>query len=143
MSLGCSHRQFEKHYRDYLSLYALADIWQRSEASKSFVKSLSRMAYFNMRRAEVSIRNHPMVDVIGVVSMAKRLPEHVQQDFIKVWREASGRSSRAFHAISMTDEGFLAEFMALYGSYIVTYRLVVIAERTSFSDEIEEIYIKT
>lgn len=136
MSVACDHKQFSKNFRDYVSLYSLADIWQRSEASKAFVYSIKRMNYFNLHRAEVSIRNHPMVDILGRVSMAKRMPEHVQADFVKVWREASGRSSTAFHAISNTPEGFHAEFMALYGGYFVTFRLIVIAERTVFCEEV-------
>jgi len=125
MSSKCSPFEFEKQFQAYLSAYALADHWQRSDAMKSFMLSVARLHYFSVAKMEITTKNHPMIEVRGQFSLAKRLPELVQIDMSNVWNEACSKASHAFHTYEKTSLGFDAFFMAVCDNTVVTYMIEV------------------
>ena len=125
MSSKCDSFEFEKQFLSYLSAYPLADHWQRSDAMKEFLSTMSRLHYFSVRKMEVTTKNNPMIEVRGQFSLAKRLPELVQIDLSNIWNESSLDASHAFHSFQKTASGFDASFMAIYDSILVTYKVEV------------------
>ena len=129
MSSKCSPFEFEKQFQNYLSAYPLADHWQRSDAMKDFLLAVSRLRYFSVAKMEITTKNHPMIEVRGQFSLAKRLPELVQIDMSNVWNEASVRASHAFHTFEKTSLGFDGFFMAVCDNTIITYMIEVAGAR--------------
>ncbi len=128
MSNACTVLEFQKLYQTHLAAFSLADQWQRGDALNKMLESLRRLHYLTLTRSNVTPRNHPMVEIRGQFSLAKRLPELVQIDLANLWAQLTGSASHAFHTFHRTQSGFDGVFLAVVDGAVVTY-LVQIESR--------------
>lgn len=125
MSQPCPAHEFERKLQSHVAAFEMADPWFRAEALKTFLDALARLHYFRVTRAEVTPRNHPMIEVRGQFSLAKRLPDLVQIDLGTVWNEAMESAEKTLHAFTRTPDGFDGDFLFVKGAVMITIRLHV------------------
>ncbi|MBS1713365.1 MAG: hypothetical protein JST30_03425 [Armatimonadetes bacterium] len=126
MSHSCTPTEFQRQFEHHLAAFSLADSWQRGDALRKILASLSRMGYFSITRSEVTTKNHPMLEVRGQFSLAKRLPDLVQVDLSNIWADSTSDACRSVHAFAKTAEGFDMLLLAVFGATVVTCCLHVV-----------------
>ena len=129
MNSLCSSFEFKKHFENFLAAYPIADQWQRGDAMREFINTLSKLSYIRVSKSEVTTASQPMIEVKCQFALAMRLPDLVQIDLTRVWDDATSEASYSYHTFERTPLGIDGHFLAVAGSIIFTYCLHVAVAR--------------